>query len=153
MQTAGAESDRVFAVEVGGISTTAAITGVQDVEQCHFTMLHVSCLFCCFLMQGVSVLFFVIRVECRRLDLTSLCVCVLRLSCCCLTRWQVVSVLFFVISELAGVEPMYQYSLAWFVGLFEATLVQAEKAWDLAKRIENLTAHFQYSLYLQVSRV
>lgn len=73
------------------------------------------------------------------------------LSCCCLT--QVVSVLFFVISELAGVEPMYQYSLAWFVGLFEATLVQAEKARDLAKRIENLTAHFQYSLYLQVRRV
>jgi dynein heavy chain len=61
-----------------------------------------------------------------------------------------VSVLFFVISELAGVEPMYQYSLAWFVALFEATLVQAEKGKDLPKRIENLTAHFQYSLYLQV---
>lgn len=76
----------------------------------------------------------------------------------CLTtlRWyrvQVVSVLFFVISELAGVEPMYQYSLAWFVGLFEATLIQAEKARDLHKRIDNLIAHFQYSLYLKVSRI
>lgn len=63
---------------------------------------------------------------------------------------QVVSVLFFVISELAAVEPMYQYSLAWFVGLFEATLVQADKARDLHKRIDNLLQHFQYSLYLKV---
>ena len=30
-----------------------------------------------------------------------------------------VSVLFFAISGLANVEPMYQYSLAWFVNLFE----------------------------------
>lgn len=58
--------------------------------------------------------------------------------------------LFFVISELAGVEPMYQYSLAWFVKLFEATLQQAEKARDLQKRIDNLITHFQYSLYLKV---
>lgn len=86
-----------------------------------------------------------------RLPQFTLCACVSRLPCCCLT--QVVSVLFFVISELAGVEPMYRYSLAWFVALFEATLVQAEKARDLAKRIENLTVHFQYSLYLQVRRL
>jgi hypothetical protein len=63
---------------------------------------------------------------------------------------QVVSVLFFVISELAAVEPMYQYSLAWFLGLFEATLVQADKARELHKRIDNLLQHFQYSLYLKV---
>ena len=30
-----------------------------------------------------------------------------------------VAVLFFNISELANIEPMYQYSLAWFVNLFE----------------------------------
>lgn len=58
--------------------------------------------------------------------------------------------LFFVISELADVEPMYQYSLAWFVGLFEATLIHAEKARELHKRIDNLMSHFQYSLYLKV---
>lgn len=29
------------------------------------------------------------------------------------------AVLFFCISELANIEPMYQYSLAWFVNLFE----------------------------------
>jgi hypothetical protein len=63
----------------------------------------------------------------------------------------VVSALFFVISELASIEPMYQYSLAWFVALFEDTLAKADKARDLGKRIDNLVAHFQYSLYVQVS--
>uniref|UniRef100_A0A383V949 AAA+ ATPase domain-containing protein n=1 Tax=Tetradesmus obliquus TaxID=3088 RepID=A0A383V949_TETOB len=65
---------------------------------------------------------------------------------------QVVSALFFVISELASIEPMYQYSLAWFVALFEDTLAKADKARDLGKRIDNLVAHFQYSLYVQVCR-
>eukprot|EP00878_Enallax_costatus_P032417 GHUV01035625.1.p1 GENE.GHUV01035625.1~~GHUV01035625.1.p1 ORF type:complete len:437 (+),score=126.79 GHUV01035625.1:1963-3273(+) len=64
---------------------------------------------------------------------------------------QVVSVLFFVISELAAIEPMYQYSLAWFVTLFEDTITKADKARELNKRIENLVSHFQYSLYVQVS--
>lgn len=63
---------------------------------------------------------------------------------------QVVSVLFFVMSELAAIEPMYQYSLAWFVSLFEDTIVKADKARELSKRIENLVSHFQYSLYVQV---
>jgi dynein heavy chain len=62
-----------------------------------------------------------------------------------------VSALFFVISELASIEPMYQYSLAWFVALFEDTLAKADKARELGKRIDNLVAHFQYSLYVQVS--
>lgn len=64
---------------------------------------------------------------------------------------QVVSVLFFVISELAAIEPMYQYSLAWFVSLFEDTIAKADKARELSKRIENLGSHLQYSLYVQVS--
>lgn len=60
--------------------------------------------------------------------------------------------LFFVISELAAIEPMYQYSLAWFVSLFEDTIVKADKARELSKRIEHLVSHFQYSLYVQVGR-
>lgn len=32
------------------------------------------------------------------------------------------SLLFFCISDLAGVDPMYQYSLAWFIGLFLRTV-------------------------------
>lgn len=65
---------------------------------------------------------------------------------------QHVSVLFFVISELANIEAMYQYSLAWFVGLFEDTVNKADKARDLGKRIDSLIKHFEYSLYVQVCR-
>lgn len=32
------------------------------------------------------------------------------------------SLLFFCIADLAGIDPMYQYSLAWFVALFLRTV-------------------------------
>jgi dynein heavy chain len=65
---------------------------------------------------------------------------------------QLVSVLFFVITELAAIEPMYQYSLAWFVALFEDTIAKANKARELSRRIDSLISHFQYSLYVQICR-
>ncbi len=65
---------------------------------------------------------------------------------------QTTSCLFFVISELGAIEPMYQYSLAWFVTLFEYTIAKADKSPVLARRIEGLIKHFQYSLYVQVCR-
>lgn len=37
------------------------------------------------------------------------------------------SLLFFAISELAAVEPMYQYSLGWFLGLFVRAIEEAPK--------------------------
>ena len=36
------------------------------------------------------------------------------------------SILFFCISDLAAIDPMYQYSLPWFVNLFVASMHQAE---------------------------
>ena len=37
------------------------------------------------------------------------------------------SLLFFAISELAAIDPMYQYSLGWFLGLFGKAMVEAPK--------------------------
>ena len=44
------------------------------------------------------------------------------------------SLLFFCVSDLALVDPMYQYSLQWFLGLFEAGLENSEKHEDVEVR-------------------
>merc|ERR1712054_567955 len=46
------------------------------------------------------------------------------------------SVLFFCISDLATVDPMYQYSLAWFILLFLRGIEEAEKSDDVQTRLQ-----------------
>ncbi|CBZ25938.1 putative dynein heavy chain, partial [Leishmania mexicana MHOM/GT/2001/U1103] len=62
------------------------------------------------------------------------------------------SCLYFCCSTLSNVDPMYQYSLQWFVQLFIASIEQARRADDVAQRLENLTEYFTYSFYQNVSR-
>ena len=62
------------------------------------------------------------------------------------------AVLFFCITDLAQVDPMYQYSLTWFCGLFQNALEEADASDDLACRIENLNTYCTYLLYDNVSR-
>eukprot|EP00741_Cyanophora_paradoxa_P002212 tig00000555_g2144.t1 len=62
------------------------------------------------------------------------------------------STLFFCIAELANIEPMYQYSLTWFINLFIQGIADSPKSPDLDQRIVNLNDFFTYSLYCNVCR-
>lgn len=37
-------------------------------------------------------------------------------------------ILFFCVSDLCNVDPMYQYSLEWFIGIFMAGIANSERA-------------------------
>lgn len=53
---------------------------------------------------------------------------------------------------LANVDPMYQYSLAWFVNLFELSIDNTEPAETVEQRSADLIKYFTYSLYANVCR-
>jgi dynein heavy chain len=62
------------------------------------------------------------------------------------------SILYFTISNFSLVDPMYQYSLQWFVGLFVQSIAAAEAADDIAVRLENLNDCFTQQLYENICR-
>lgn len=62
------------------------------------------------------------------------------------------SILFFCISDFANIDPMYQYSLNWFINLYLSSIVNSEKSTDLNARINFLNDHFTNSIYKNVCR-
>ena len=62
------------------------------------------------------------------------------------------SILFFCINDLSSIDPMYQYSLQWFINLFTLGVDKAVRTTDLAERLDNLNNFFTYSLYENVCR-
>lgn len=44
------------------------------------------------------------------------------------------AILFFTIADLANIEPMYQYSLTWFINLFISSIDSSEKSNNLEQR-------------------
>lgn len=62
------------------------------------------------------------------------------------------SVLFFCITELANIDPMYQYSLIWFINLYNMSIASSKKSSNLDERLEDLNAHFTNSIYKNICR-
>ena len=62
------------------------------------------------------------------------------------------SILYFVIADLALVDGMYQYSLAYFTTLFNHCIESSEKSDDLETRLRNIMDYTTYFVYLMVCR-
>ena len=65
--------------------------------------------------------------------------------------WRM-SINFFVISSLGEIEPMYQYSLTWFINLFIQAIRESEPSSELQHRLDNLYQYGTFFLYKMVCR-
>jgi len=65
---------------------------------------------------------------------------------------QRTSGLYFCISDLANIDPMYQYSLEFFKGLFVTAIANSEASDVLEERVNFLNIEFLESLYRNICR-
>jgi len=62
------------------------------------------------------------------------------------------SVLYFVIASLANIDPMYQYSLEFFIKLFKLRLEKAPNPPELEERLRSLVEDITQSFYINICR-
>jgi dynein heavy chain len=62
------------------------------------------------------------------------------------------SILYFVIADLALIDPMYQYSLEFFAGLFNKRLADSEKSEVKEERIALIIADLTSQFYINICR-
>ena len=62
------------------------------------------------------------------------------------------SLIYFVIANLALIDPMYQYSLQYYQSLFNMRLEQSEPSDELAKRLDILMKDITTSMYVAICR-
>ena len=62
------------------------------------------------------------------------------------------SILYFVIADLAGIDPMYQYSLGYIKRLFNTAIEKSPKAKTVEQRLDILIDNITRTIYTNVSR-
>ncbi|XP_076222913.1 dynein heavy chain at 62B [Nomia melanderi] len=62
------------------------------------------------------------------------------------------SALYYTITDLPNIDPMYQYSLTWFINLYVSSIDAANKSKVLERRLMFLRETFTYNLYRNVCR-
>ncbi|XP_062562978.1 dynein axonemal heavy chain 3 isoform X3 [Armigeres subalbatus] len=62
------------------------------------------------------------------------------------------AVLFFCTTELANIDPMYQFNLTWFLNIFVQTIIKAPKSDSLDERLQLLIDYFTKAIYNNVCR-
>lgn len=62
------------------------------------------------------------------------------------------AVLFFCVTELANIDPMYQNSLQSYIAIFQEGLASSEKSSVVEERIKNINDTFKTSLYQRICR-
>ncbi|KAK3782184.1 hypothetical protein RRG08_032935 [Elysia crispata] len=61
-------------------------------------------------------------------------------------------ILFFCVADMANIDPMYQYSLEWFIKIFLSAIANAERAESIVERVQHINSTFTYSLFCNVCR-
>ncbi|XP_074037842.1 dynein axonemal heavy chain 1 isoform X2 [Leptinotarsa decemlineata] len=61
-------------------------------------------------------------------------------------------ILFFCLADLPNVDPMYQYSLEWFISIFISSMAETEKSDLITERVTTINDFFTFSLYSNVCR-
>ena len=62
------------------------------------------------------------------------------------------SVVYFVIADLVNIDPMYQYSLAYYTSLFSRCITSSEKNTNLTTRLSNIINHATVTIYENICR-
>lgn len=62
------------------------------------------------------------------------------------------SIIYFVIADLALIDPMYQYSLAYYASIFNRCIMEAEKNSDLSIRLQNIISYCTWTIFQNICR-
>lgn len=62
------------------------------------------------------------------------------------------SIIYFVIADLASIDPMYQYSLEYYSNLFNRCIEEAEKSPNLSERLDNIINYSTLVIYENICR-